>query len=418
MQLDTLIIGWFETIFMVAFGFSVLGIPWKQIIYRISSCALCISLLTGTLKNEIHPLLYILVLALTLSLFLNMLANTNFGYTLIAVLIGMISYLLVEASLFSVIPFLAINRFPVVTWFVLSLAIILFEIIYSKSHKIKINICHKINKTKWTMALFFVTICCFFVFYSFSYTVKGNQFLLAITFLTLLIIAGYSLFQKYESDILHLKSSFSKQFNNDVHSYTDLLTTQRYLTIQNFLEIRMLLETGQIYNSINLLDKLIDEQSEFSDVSMVQSNTIARIMSAYKLLVHKKGSELVYDLQDDLSDLPCSTYEMTNLVKDLIQFITDLPLQNSNLDSIIYFTTKRNKQGIVIELFKTSHTNIREIHTTENIHAVGSIPGNIQSIVDKYGGQILFKTPQNSILIEVVLPTMCKKGDLYESTFT
>src|SRR5699024_2048018 len=126
----------------------------------------------------------------------------------------------------------------------------------------------------------------------------------------------------------------------------------------------------------------------------------------------------VYDLQDDLSNLPCSTYEMTNLVKDLIQFNTDLPLQNPNLDSIIYFTTKRKKQGIVIELFKTSHTNIREIHTSENVHAVGSIPGNIQSIVDKYGGQILFKTPQNSILIEVVLPTMCKKGDLYESTFT
>ncbi len=379
-----------ETLLILITGFTILAINWREVFARLFFISLCVGML-GVLATEFPPAIYIPLIFLIICSFLYLMMNMKFLFGLAALAFGSVPYLAIQTIIFSIFPQLTDDFiFPIN---LVSGVLVIFLISKYRSNfptpkKIIINPNSNnpfATKFKWILYLITLFISYLALFYSINFSNKEEHIYLAIGSIVLLIVGVYMVKQRYDGQFKYVQS-FNEEHVQQLNQYVELIDIQRLTTVDNLMKVRNMLQIGQFQKSRDYLDELIDEATLTREVAPIKSNVTAGVLLAFKDYATQKEIVLTYDIQDDLSDLPCNSYETHHLLKSLLQFIIDTSEKAPVDKRKIKVKISKMDNQFLIEIYHPPVMDTKNNHESGNIE--NQIHDHVKNIVEKYQGHI------------------------------
>lgn len=424
MDIETLWGGFFENLIVFIIGFTILGLNWKELFARLSFVSLCTVLLSIVL-NQFDRLISLPILVIISCLIIYWVMNIKFISALAAFLCGVVTFLSIQAILFYTFP-----QFTDSYIYGLTIGIVFIFIFLAGKLRSNISRPNKIvvkanteNSThtefKWMWIVLLITtlsISYLVLFYSMHLSNREEQIILAIPSFVFIIVGIYIFKQNHDGHFKQLELSINKQFDKQLNQYVELINTQRYVTVDHLLKTRMMLEIGQLQKSKDYLDHLIDELTLAREVAPIKSDATAGILLAFKDFANQKNIELTLDIQDDLSDLPCESYETHQLLKSLLQLIIDSSEKVSLDKRKIQLKISKINNEFLIESHYIEAIDTKDITITKDEQKdLTEIPHNIKDIVNKYKGHITSEITNRYLHIKIDIPILMKgRGKMYD----
>jgi len=396
-----------ETLLMLITGFTILGLNWRQMFLRIFFISLCIGVL-GLLATEFPPAIYLPILALITCSFVYLMMNVKFLFGLAALVIGNVTCLAIQTIIFYLFPQLTDDFiFPIT---LVSSVLVIFLLGKYRSYffmpkKIIINpnsnkpFC---KKFKWILYLVTLFISYLALFYSINFSNEEEHIYLAIGSIVFLIVGVYMVKQRYDGQFKYIQS-FNEEHVQQLNQYVDLISSQRLTTVDHMLQVRNMLQIGQLQRAKDYLDEVIDETTLTREVGLIESDVTVGVLLAFKDYAIQKDIVLTYDIQDDLSDSPCNSYEKHQLLKSLLQLMIDIsekiPLNQRTIKIKICKTDNQLSIESYHPAIKYTDNSIEANKDGENL-----IPHSVKNILDKYQGHVTMNLVQNFMHVKVCIP--------------
>jgi len=396
-----------ETLLILITGFTILGINWREVFARLFFISLCIGIL-GVLATEFPPAIYLPVLFLIICSFLYLMINVKFLFGLAAFVFGSVTYLAIQTIIFSIFPQLTDDFIYPINLVIGVLVIFLigkYRSNFPMPKKIILNpnsnnpFC---TKFKWILYLITLFLCYLALFYSINFSNQEEHIYLAIGSIIFLIVGVYMVKQRYDGQFKFIES-FNDEHVQQLNQYVELISSQRLKTVDHFLTLRNMLQIGQLQRARDYLDELIDEATLTRDVASIESSITAGVLLAFKDYARQKDIVLTYDIQDDLSELPCSSYETHHLLKSLLQLIIDTSERVPVNKRKIEFKISKIDNHFSIEIYHPAVIDTRNNpEISENVEV--QITDNVKRIVEKYQGHINASFIQDYMHVKVNIP--------------
>lgn len=396
-----------EVLLVLLTGFTILGINWREVFPRLFFISLCVGML-GMLTTEFPPVIYLPVIFLIICSFLYLIINVKFLFGLAVYVFGSVTYLVIQAIIFSIFPQLTDDFiFPInlVSGVLIITLIGKYRSNSPTPKKVIINPNSNnpfSTKFKWILYLITLLISYSALFYSINFSNQEQQIYLAIGSVVFLIVGVYMVKQRYDGQFKYVQS-FNEEHVQQLNQYVDLISSQRRTTVDHMLKMRNMLQIGHFQKARDYLDALIDEATLTREVAPIKSDVTAGVLLAFKDYATQKDIVLTYDIQDDLSDLPCNSYETHHLLKSLLQLIIDTaekaPMDKRKIEAKI---SKMDNQ-FLIEVYYPSVMDMKDNPELSG-NVKKQIPDNVKSIVEKYQGHINTIFTQDYIHVKVGIP--------------
>lgn len=399
-----LIASFIDTILLIILGSTIFKIAWRKYFFPFSLIAIYTTFLIAVIKGNVHPILYLLILVATISIFVGFVTRTHLIITSTAVIVGLLTVLLTEVVvllMFGLSGNEGIEVFmygSVLQWTMLIGLIILldyFDINIPFAEKWYQAVNMKLSfYTMWISSLFFILVLTFVVFYHQGFTLKdGGGLLLAGGFIISIVLGIYLVRHHYLEELELVEDTINKQYDFGFSRYVDIVRMQKHDTVDHLLKVRMLLEVGQIQSTKDYIDQAIDETSQAGKFGETYSDVITDILFLYQEEARQKDIRIDYKVLDDLKELPCELYEtvaiFTNIISGAIEETMNLPLEERHIDLYI----AREKDCISIQVinpysvqFKRRREGV-ESPILPNTLSMESL-SRIQSIIEKYNGKL------------------------------
>jgi len=396
-----------EVLLVLITGFTILGINWREVFPRLFFISLCVGML-GLLAAEFPPVIYLPVTFLIICSFLYLMLNLKFLFGLAVYVFGSVTYLVIQTIILSIFPHLTDDFiFPIN---LVSGVLIIFLIGKYRSNsptpkKIIINPNSNnpfSTKFKWILYLITLLISYSALFYSINFSNQEEQIYLAIGSIVFLVVGVYMVKQRYDGQFKYVQS-FNDEHVQQLNQYVDLISSQRRTTVDHMLKMRNMLQIGHFQKARDYLDDLIDEATLTREVAPIKSDVTAGVLLAFKDYATQKEIVLTYDIQDDLSDMPCNSYETHHLLKSLLQLIIDTSEKAPVDKRKIKVKISKMETQLSIEIYHPAVMDMKDNpELSENVKK--QIPDNVKSIVEKYQGHINTIFIQDYIHVKVGIP--------------
>lgn len=406
---------------IIIFGSIVFKIDWRKHLLPLCLIAIYTTFIVVTLKGNIHPLLYLFILVGVLSILIRFVTKIHIFITSLAVLIGAIVAMLAEVIALSMLGMSGNEAmFPnylygnVLQWTILIGLIILFEY-FDLNFQIKAQYYRPENKriayhVKWIAVLFLIFVSSFVIFYQYSFTLKSEDgILLALSLIISIALGIYLVRNRYLGELELVEDTINKQYDIDVNRYIDVIRMQKHDIVDYLLRVRMMLEVGQIQDSKDYIDKVIDDTSRASGLVETYSEAITGILFVYEEEAQQKGIQIEYEVQDDLKNLPCQLYEtsyiLSSILNHAIEETMNLPEEERQIDLFV----EKKQEDISIQVinpysakYKSRERGPSDAQLVDDfslVHLAG-----VQSIIEKYNGKVISNYIDNSHSIKIEIP--------------
>jgi len=396
-----------EILLILITGFTILGINWREVFARLFFISLCVGMLC-VLATQFPPAIYIPIVFLIICSFLYLMLNLKFLFGLAVLAFGSITYLVIQTIAFSIFPRLTIDSIFLINLVSGVLVISLISKYRSKFSRVKKVIINPNSnnpfstKFKWILYLSTLFTCYLALFYSINVSNTEEHIYLAIGSVVFLIVGVYMVKQRYEGQFKYVQS-FNEEHVQQLNQYVDLISSQRRTTVDHMLKMRNMLQIGHFQKARDYLDDLIDEATLTREVAPIKSNVTAGVLLAFKDYATQKDIVLTYDIQDDLSDMPCNSYETHHLLKSLLQLIIDTSEKAPVDKRKIKVKISKIEEQLSIEIYHPAvmdtENSVEVIKDGENL-----IPHNVKNILDKYQGHITTNLVKNFMHVKVCIP--------------
>ncbi|MEX0379909.1 sensor histidine kinase [Leuconostoc sp. MS02] len=260
------------------------------------------------------------------------------------------------------------------------------------------------------------------VFYIFSGHLKKSITTLPMTILQSLIILVVALimisiaflFLQHERQIQLLKETAVKQQAQDLQLYLNTLKASRHEYNSHINTIHQLLKSNQLQQLNDYMTELIMDNNYLSNVAGLKFPEISALLYRYELLARKKQIALTIYFDNNLSKLPMSLYDLSQLLGNLITnafeaseaYLEQKPQvelsfsQSHQHVNILIKNTGKIKEAIKTNIIKPG---ISSKSKNQDRHGFGMYI--ISQLVDKYFGELVIKETNNDYVeIEISIP--------------
>jgi two-component system, LytTR family, sensor histidine kinase AgrC len=129
-----------------------------------------------------------------------------------------------------------------------------------------------------------------------------------------------------------------------------------------------------------------------NDILPIENPAISALLNTFQEIAHQKGLKLEVEIHDNLSNLPCTVYEINTVLGNLIQNAIDELERDTEGSRIIHVLIIKRGNNNMIKVSNYCHKSVEEMkdiftpgYTTKPKHeGLGLL--NASKMVEKYNG--------------------------------
>lgn len=413
--------GFLETVLIILVGLRLIGISIKKKWIAIGVVSFYGSSILIIVRNTMPAGTYLIITILAIGILLSFVIESGVISNIVAILFGCLALIISE-----IISFTILRKISFIDDFILgespllkaiphlSVMVLIFILLLKIKFYIPFPVKKKPQKNYTAFSILFLLFGFLFLFYIYAvelnslifFSVPSAVFLLAIT-ISIFYIVRYQLLNNTE--ILSL--SLNDQYEEDISKQIRILKSQRHDFIHHLLATKQMLNRGHYEESLSYINSILNESAAISDVLPISSDAISGLLLSYKEKANSLGIEIFYQINDNLSLLPCKTFEINkilgNLIKNSIEAVKDFEAEKKCIHMKIY----RDKYyRIEISNFIKEEDTIRSA-SSFFIPGFSTKAGNsgvglviIEELLNEYQGSIHFDITGDLITFKVSLP--------------
>lgn len=199
-------------------------------------------------------------------------------------------------------------------------------------------------------------------------------------------------------------------YQKSVLSFYNIIRSQRHDFNFHLTSIYGLIQNNNYDTCKEYIEGMVKYANEINEILPLHHPALGASLSTFKELAKENGINIHYYITDDLRKIPCSIYEMNNILGNLIQNALDEVESRLNEASTIEVEVKRERENIVItvsNMANITEEQLREIfqigYSSKNSHEGLGLP-TVRKIVTRYNGVIYPQIMDEWIRFTVRLP--------------
>lgn len=421
--ITNLIGGYIETFLILLIGFYFIGLKVKNNFAVFSVVSLYGSTLLIMTKKTLPTWGYLLILILSISILFTLIFNINVLYSFFAMLMGSLCLLISEAISFSVITLISYYLPIKKEWLLQSHPIvkaiphwIIVAVTYFILSKKNINFVRNHHSKKFLSNLLFISLLGMMALYFIGLYGGHTRYFLGLAAVGVMI--GSTLGISYLFKVMldqnsdRISRAVDVQFEEEVSNYISLVKSQRHDFVHHLLAIHGMLSKGNIEECKNYLQEVLNEASLLGEILPLKSKAVSGLLLAYKKKAEKKGISVHYLIFDSLADIPCKTFEMNQILGNLIQNAIEEAEKNTVKEITVVIQRKGKFIHIEISNYgnvKLFERNIEKIFehgfsTKDPKKNSGIGLANVNEILQRYNGKLFPEIRGDIITFNLILP--------------
>lgn len=422
---QTLLGGFFETLLIILVGLRLIGIRLtiKRKLIPIVVVSFYGSIILMIVRDILPSATYLIVTILAIGILMSFVIDLNIISNVISILLGCLTLILSEVISFALLSNISFVKNLITQGSTLLKALphlTVMLLIFFILLKVNIHIPFPIKKKEKNnnyiiFSILFVLFGFLFLFY--LYIIDTNELvyfsLPSAIFLIFITISVFYLIKFYIlGNMENLSISLNDQYEEDISKQIRILKSQRHDFVHHLLATKQMLKRGKYEETLAYINSVLEEIAAISEVLPIQSDAISGLLLSYKEKASALGIEVFYQINDNLSYLPCKTYEINkvlgNLIVNAIEATRDLAEEKKYIHMKIY----RDKYyRIQVSNFIDENNTINSApsffspgFSTKSGKDRGYGLAITEELIEQYNGDIYFELTNDLITFKVNLP--------------
>ena len=212
--------------------------------------------------------------------------------------------------------------------------------------------------------------------------------------LIFLILVYFMLYRLMKEMQEHIENLMDKQYQKEVFNFMQVIRSQRHDFNFHMQTVYGMLEKEQYLECQNYIHSMLSIVQSSNDILPIENPAISALLNTFQEIAHQKGLKLEVEIHDNLSNLPCTVYEINTVLGNLIQNAIDELERNTEGSRIIHVLIIKRGNNNMIKVSNYCHKSVEEMkdiftpgYTTKPKHE-GLGLSNASKMVEKYNGVV------------------------------
>ena len=210
--------------------------------------------------------------------------------------------------------------------------------------------------------------------------------------LIFLIHVYFMLYRLMKEMMEHIENLMDKQYQKEVFNFMQVIRSQRHDFNFHMQTVYGMLEKEQYQECQNYIHSMLSIVQSSNDILPIENPAISALLNTFQEIAHQKGLKLEVEIHDNLSNLPCTVYEINTVLGNLIQNAIDELERDTEGSRIIHVLIIKRGNNNMIKVSNYCHKSVEEMkdiftpgYTTKPKHE-GLGLSNASKMVEKYNG--------------------------------
>lgn len=253
-----------------------------------------------------------------------------------------------------------------------------------------------------------------FLFYTYTellyFRLSYRVFVMFWSLLTCILMVYFS-----RNIVIHsierVQLTIDRAYQKDVLKFYNMIRSQRHDFNIHLNGIYGLIKSQNYIEANTYIEEIVGEAKEVNDLLPLYHPATAAMLSTLKLDALQKGVKLIFNLQDNLREMPCTIYETNKILGNLIyNAIEEVEKQEDTADSPIIIEITKEFHSIILKVSNKTTTTEQELqhifdigYSTKSSHEGIGLPA-IMNIISNYNGVLYPEIEENLITMNVRIP--------------